>query len=71
MKFYIQVVHPTIGKIESETYDATDEELKKITDELTNPNKNVPVMDFYTKSGDYVIIKEEIFKNCVIYFKKK
>lgn len=71
MKFYIQVVHPTIGKIESEMYDATDEELKKITDELTNPNKNVPVMDFYTKSGDYVIIKEEIFKNCVIYFKKK
>tara|TARA_R110000772_G_scaffold2855_3_gene10439 strand:- start:137 stop:352 length:216 start_codon:yes stop_codon:yes gene_type:complete len=71
MKFYIQVVHPVLGKIESETYNSGEDEFKKITDELTNPDKNVPIMDFYTKTGDYVVIKEEIFKNCLIYFKKK
>lgn len=71
MKFYIQVVHPVLGKIESETYNSDDDEFKKITEELTDPNKNVPIMDFYTKTGDFVVIKEEIFKNCLIYFKKK
>ena len=71
MKFYIQVVHPVIGKIESETYTAEESEFKKIIEEITNPNKNVPIMDFYTKDGDYVIIKEEIFRNCLVYFKKK
>lgn len=71
MKFFIQVVHPVLGKIESEVYDSKEGEFNTIIQELTDPTKNSPIMDFYTSVGDYVVIKEEIFKNCLIYFKKK
>tara|TARA_R110000772_G_scaffold2410_1_gene8278 strand:- start:8166 stop:8381 length:216 start_codon:yes stop_codon:yes gene_type:complete len=71
MKFYIQLVHPVLGKIESEVYNSGDKEFEKIISDLNDPNKNVPIMDFYTQSGDYVIIKEDIFKNCLVYFRKK
>lgn len=70
MKFYIQVVHPTLGTIESEEYNSDEAKFEQIRKELTNPNKNVPILDFYTKTGDYVIIKENVFKECLVYFKK-
>jgi hypothetical protein len=71
MKFFIQVVHPTLGKIESEIYESNDGEFNAIIKELTTVPNNTPIMDFYTKTGDYVVIKEEVFRNCLVYFKKK
>jgi len=70
MKFSIQVVHPKLGKIDSEVYDSDEEKFETIRKQLTDPDKNVLMLDFYTKSGDYVIIKENIFKECLVYFKK-
>lgn len=71
MKFFIQVVHPTLGKIESETYDANESQYEVIRAELADSTKGVPSMDFYTKTGDYVIMSQEIIRNSIIFLKIK
>jgi len=68
MKFYIEVKHPTMGIINSETYDVeTPEQFKKIKDSIINAGDLK--LDFYDDEGTYVVIKEGIVMNSLIYFR--
>lgn len=70
MKFHIEIKHPTLGIIKSETYDGTIEKYEKIKESIINHVGDLK-LDFYDDKGTFVIIKEGVLINSLIYFPTK
>lgn len=69
MKFYIEVIHPELGKINSEIYSGTDEDFKNIIDNVLK--ERMTTLDFYNEDGDFLVIQENVLRNSIVYFKRK